>query len=103
MTKNLSFAVTFVINFSRQRILFASTNEHIGNLTRKMVEFSLVLPKFLREKKGLINKILRLEQEGQHLHQILNAIERTYKSVKNKQERYWLMLESYENKLYCTK
>ena len=50
-----------------------------------------------------INKVLRLEQEGEHLHQLLNAIEKSYKSVHNKAERYWLMLETYENKLYCTK
>ena len=43
------------------------------------------------------------EQEGEHLHQIFNSIERSYKSVRNKEERYWLMLENYENKLYCTK
>ena len=59
--------------------------------------------RFIREKKSLINKVLRLEQEGEHLHQLLSAIEKSYKSVHNKAERYWLMLETYENKLYCTK
>ena len=69
-------------------------------LTRKMVEYSLVLPRFLREKKNLMNTLLRFEQEGEHLHQIFNTLENRYISVFNKPNRYWLMLESYENKLY---
>ena len=44
-----------------------------------------------------INKVLRMDQEGEHLHQLLYAIETSYKA-----ERYWLMLETYENKLHCT-
>ena len=73
------------------------------NLTRKMVEWSFVMPKFIREKKGLMNKILRLEQEGEHLHQMFNALERTLKPLVRKQERYFAMLKAYENKVYCTK
>ena len=44
------------------------------NLTRKMVEISLVMPKFIRKQPGLLNTILRLEQEGEHLHQIFNTL-----------------------------
>mgnify|MGYP003318738279 CR=1 FL=1 len=33
-------------------------------LTRKMTEYSLVFPRFIREKKGMVNKMFRLEQEG---------------------------------------
>ena len=74
------------------------------NITRKMLEYSMVLPRFLREKKNLMNTLLRFEQEGEHLHQLLNSSERAaYNSVFNKPYRYWLMLETYENKLYCTK
>ena len=74
------------------------------NITRKMLGYSMVLPRFLREKKNLMNTLLRFEQEGEHLHQLLNSSKRTaYQSVYNKPYRYWLMLESYENKLYCTK
>ena len=73
------------------------------NLTRKMVEWSLVLPRFIRERRGLINLILRLEQEGEHLHQLFNTKERSLKSVYNKQYRYFYMLQEYENKVYCTK
>ena len=73
------------------------------NLTRKMVEISLVMPKFIRKQPGLLNTILRLEQEGEHLHQIFNTLEKTYKSTYNKENRYWLMLEEYENKIYSSK
>ena len=34
------------------------------NLTRKIVEWSIVMPRFIREKKGFMNIVLRLEQEG---------------------------------------
>ena len=51
------------------------------NLTRKMVEWSLVLPRFIREKGGLVNTILRLEQEGEDLHQLMNSLERKLKNV----------------------
>ena len=73
------------------------------NLTRKMIEYSLVLPRFLREKKNLMNTLLRLEQEGEHLHQLFNNMENNYKSVFKKSYRYFLMLESYENIIYATK
>ena len=69
----------------------------------KMVEWSFVLPRFIRERRGLINLILRLEQEGEHLHQLFNTKERSLKSVYNKQYRYFYMLQEYENKVYCTK
>ena len=70
------------------------------NLTRKMVEYSLVLPKFIRERGSLVNKILRLEQEGEHLHAILNSLETKFKNIFNKEERYYVMLKKYENKIY---
>ena len=34
---------------------------------------------------------------------LLNSLENKYKSIYNKEERYWLMLEEYENKYYATK
>ena len=43
------------------------------------------------------------KQEGEDLHQLLNALETRYKSVYNKSERYFLMLKEYENKMYVTK
>ena len=60
--------------------------------TRKMAEWSLVFPKFIRERKGLVNLILRLKQEGEHLHQLFNALERQLKNIYNKQHRYYQML-----------
>ena len=62
-----------------------------------------LLPRFIREKKGLMNKILRLEQEGERLHSEYNNIENSYKSIYNRATRFWLMIENYENKLYATK
>ena len=38
------------------------------NISRKLFVLSFVLPKMIREQK-IANKILRLEQEGEHLHQ----------------------------------
>ena len=59
---------------------------------------SIVMP--IREKKGFMNTMLRLEQEGEHLHQILNSLENRFKSVYNKSERYYLILKELENKHY---
>ena len=53
-----------------------------------------------REKPGIINKILRLEQEGEHLHAVINRIERNLTMTLNKSTRYWQVLRDYENKLY---
>ena len=68
-----------------------------------MTVYSLVLPKFIREKQGLVNTIIRLEQEGEHIHQVLNSLERVYKPIAYKPLRYFHMNEAYENKIYCTK
>ena len=73
------------------------------NLTRKMIELSLVFPRFIREQPGLINFILRLEQEGEHIHAPMNKSETKFRSTKRKCDRYWQMLQDYENKLYTSK
>ena len=70
------------------------------SLTRKMVEISLVLPKFIEKEAKLVNKILRLEQEGEHLHALMNRSENKFKSTKDKSTRYWQMLCDHENKIY---
>ena len=67
------------------------------NLTKQM---SLVLPTFIRKGPGIVNKMLRLEQEGEHLHSLMNRAKTKYKSTKNKSDRYWQMLQDHENKLY---
>ena len=48
----------------------------------------------------IINKILRLKQEGEHLHAVINRIERNLTMTLNKSTRYWQVLRDYENKLY---
>ena len=71
------------------------------DLTRKIVEISLVFPKFIREKPlGFINKILSLEQEGERLHNQMNNLERKNLMILNRAEQFWKIMEDYENKLY---
>ena len=48
-----------------------------------------------------MNTVLRSEQEGEHLHQILNSLETRFKSVYNKAARYFLILKELENKHYA--
>ena len=50
-----------------------------------------------------LNTMFRLEQEGEHIHKILNSLERVYKPVANKPLCYFHMIAAYENKIYCTK
>ena len=68
-----------------------------------MTEWSLLLPRFIREKKGLCNKMMRLEQEGEHLHKELSGLERSQKQYLNKAKTYFEMLKEFKNKLYSTK
>ena len=71
------------------------------SLTRKMIELSLVMPTIIRrERPGMINKILRLEQEGEHIHAVINRLERNLTMTTNKSTRYWQVLREYENKIY---
>ena len=72
------------------------------NLTRKMAEYSLVLPRFIREKGALVNKILCLEQEGERLHAVLNALEKILRNILKMEHRYFVMLKRYENKIYVS-
>ena len=46
----------------------------IENLTRKMLEMSLVLPILIRDEPGTLHKMLALEQGGESLHQIMNFL-----------------------------
>ena len=48
------------------------------NLTRKQFLLSFILPRQIRQQK-IINKILRLEQEGEHLHQLFNNLGKSSK------------------------
>ena len=58
-----------------------------------------VFPKFVRDEvPGMINKILRLEQEGESIHAKMNRLETKFNMILNKSKR--LMLKEYENELY---
>ena len=61
----------------------------IKGLTRKITDWSLVLPKFMRD---LGNKLLRLEQEVEHLHNELNSLDRSQTQTLFKAKRYYDML-----------
>jgi len=50
----------------------------------KMIEYSMALPNFIIEKQGLMNPILRLEQEAELHHQISYSMERKYKHIYTK-------------------
>ena len=63
------------------------------NLTPKMTVYSMILPRFIRQKQGLVNTMFRLEQEGKHLHQVFNTLERVYKAIASKPLRYFHMLQ----------
>ena len=58
--------------------------------------FSLVLPKYIRKYK-IPYKILKLEQETEHLHHILNVFEERNANIKNLGKRYLTMLKLYSN------
>ena len=64
------------------------------NLSRKDIDLAIVLPKQIRE---IANLMLRLEEEGEHLHQVFNSLEKRYKNIKNRARRFWCMLKEYEN------
>ena len=57
---------------------------------------------FIRdEKPGFINKILRLEQEGERQHAEMNSLEDKNKKTMQKGLRYWQMIRDKENKMYA--
>ena len=70
------------------------------NLTRKMHALSFVLPKHIRVK-GLYYEFLCLEQAGEQAHKKLNEAERTYSSIHNPEDRFYLMLKSIKNRDKC--
>ena len=67
-----------------------------NNLTRKMHSLSYVFPRFIREQ-NICYKMLKLEQEGERLHHVLNEIERRYENIKKRPLRYFYMLLEYKN------
>ena len=58
---------------------------------------SFSAPKQIREH-GDWYKYLRLEQETERAHHELNLLEEEFRSVKNKAQKYYLMLNAFKNK-----
>ena len=59
------------------------------NLTRKMHILSVIAPEQLH-RDGNFYKYLKLEQETERPHHILNILEKRFESVKNKAMKYFL-------------
>ena len=49
-------------------------------------------------KHGDWYRYLRLEQETERAHHELNLLEEEFRSVKNKAQKYYLMLKAFKNK-----
>ena len=69
-------------------------------LTRKMHIISFVAPNQIR-KDGDFSKYLKLEQEIERAHHVLNILERRFESVKNKAVKYYLMIKEFKNLQKC--
>ena len=57
---------------------------------------SIIGPRQIRED-GDFFKYLKLEQAIERAHHELNELEKQYECVKNKSEKYFLMIKSYKN------
>ena len=62
-----------------------------SGLTRKMHVISYVAPQQIRNE-GDFFKYLKLEQEIERAHHVLNILERRFEAVKNKALKYFLMI-----------
>ena len=81
------FGIFFPVNFYR-------------SLTRKMHVLSFVAPQQIRND-GDFFKFLKLEQEIERAHHILNILERRFEPVKNKALKYFLMIKAFKNLQKC--
>ena len=77
------FGKFFPVNFKR-------------SLTRKMHVISYVAPQQIRNE-GDFFKYLKLEQEIERAHHVLNILERRFEAVKNKAVKYFLMIRAFKN------
>ena len=66
------------------------------NLTRKMHILSIIAPEQVRSN-GNFYKYLKLEQETERAHHVLNLLEIRFECVKNKAMKYFLMLKAFKN------
>ena len=67
------------------------------DMTRKMNVLSVTGPRQIRED-GDYFKYLKLEQAIERAHHELNELEKQFECVKNKPEKYFLMIKSYKNR-----
>ena len=72
------------------------TKEYFAVITRKMHIISLVAPRQIRQS-GDYYEYLKLEQETERAHNILNRLEIFFECVKNKSLKYFLMIRAYVN------
>ena len=71
-------------------------------MTRKMNILCIEAPKQIRED-GDFFKYLKMEQEIERAHNVLNTLERQFECVKNKVEKYYFMIRAYKNLQVCGK
>ena len=67
------------------------------NITRKMDCLSLILPLIIKEKGSNLYKYLKMEQEGERIHQRIKKLDQKYTNVRDKTERYYLIIRDLEN------
>ena len=66
-------------------------------MTRKMIVLFVTGPRQIRED-GDYFKYLKLEQAIERAHHELNELKKQFECVKNKPEKYFLMIKSYKNR-----
>ena len=84
--------------------LFVHLNIIVSSFQSKLVKSILSIedPKQARED-GDFFKYLKLEQEIERAHNVLNTLERQFECVKNKVEKFYLMIRGYKNLQKCGK
>ena len=70
-------------------------------ISRKQHAVAVVLPKFIRACTAYI--FFKVEQKAENLHCTYNRLETQYQYVKNKAERFFLMIQSNENEMRTQK
>ena len=65
-------------------------------MTRKMHILAINAPEQVRQN-GNFYKYLKLEQETERSHHVLNQLEARFECIKNKAMKYFLMLKAFKN------
>ena len=66
------------------------------NMTRKMHILSIIAPEQV-QRNGNFYKYLKLEQETERAHHVLNQLRARFECIKNKAMKYFLMLKAFKN------